>query len=112
MEKGSMLYLKDYNDLNALVQPKLDNPPSFRESLLPLIGKSVVVFVDGGGKSGNGFTGILMEVLPGTIRLITSVPSRPVNPSGRCGGSRQNQSSGTAAVIPLSHITAVTYDDT
>jgi hypothetical protein len=106
MEKGSMLYLKDYNHLNDLVAAKEESPPVLNLELKSLLGKTITVFVDSGGKSGNGFTGILTEVLPDRIRLITSIPGRPVN---QFSGNRQTPKQGTAAVILRDHITAITF---
>jgi hypothetical protein len=85
--------------------------------LLPLIGNAVTVFVDSGGISGSGFTGILIEVSPDSIQLITQVPSAPtmgqhhkrniLHKSNR--KRKQGNKLGAYTIILLEHITAITY---
>ena len=85
--------------------------------LLPLLDNVITVFVDSGGISGNGFTGLLIDVSADSIRLITQVPSAPeigqlrqriiLHKSSR----KQKQASkfGAYTLIFLEHITAITY---
>lgn len=106
-----MIYIKNYRALNSLLFSEQNN-----DLFLPtLIGKVITVFVDGGGVSGKGFTGILIDVLYDRIKLITSIPSAPM-----CKQSRNNKcrhcskkskcNFGTNTIIMIEHITAVTYN--
>lgn len=94
-----MIHVKDYRTLEAAV-PSQRGPSPLVQQLRPLIGKQITVFIDSGGCC-NHFTGILIEVLPDRINLITSLPPRP---GGRCRGA------GTKCQIMLEHISAVSYN--
>ncbi len=104
-----MLYIKDYRALEAPVY-KNSNPSPGGWQLQALIGKRIRVYVEG-GEPGNHFTGILTELFPDRIKLVTSLPSEPVarhnGPCRRPCGSKF----GTAAQIVLSHIVAVEYNE-
>ncbi len=75
-----------------------------------MIGKPIIVFVDSGGVSGRGFTGVLTEVLNDRIKLITSFPSAPNRSMNRSCNKKNSSRFGTCTTIMLEHITAVTYN--
>jgi hypothetical protein len=52
------------------------------ESLLRHIGQSVTIFTTSGGLSGSGFTGTLVSIGNGTVRLITDIGGPPACPVG------------------------------
>jgi hypothetical protein len=102
-----LIYIKDYHSLNSLVaqhssstiQPVLDS----------LRGKTVTVFIEGGGASGNGFTGILIEVFSDRVTLITKLPNCNMH-NCRNGGNRScGNLLGTRTVIMIDAICAVIY---
>lgn len=105
-----MLYIKDYRSLSELV-----NPPVRRENartaylqlLQSLTEKKITVYVENGT---HPFTGLLLEVTPARLRLMTSTPAAP-QPSGN---SRSGQSGrfGTETHIVLEHVTAILYSYT
>jgi hypothetical protein len=85
--------------------------------LIELIGKQVIVFVSGGGASGRGFSGVLIEVLSDRIKLITKLPPPPINKhisknffSISRSGNTKHRGLGTNTVIMIEHITAITYN--
>lgn len=106
MEKKSLIFIKNYQALNNLVSSE---PAMPRGGLSALIGRTITVFTDSGGASGRGFTGILCEVRPESIRLVTALPSAPVNGNRPCR-RRQGGRSGTFTTIFTEHITAISYD--
>lgn len=85
------------------------------------IGRVVTIFTRSGGRSGSGFTGLLVSVDDDIVRLITSIPSAPHNVfrnrcndedfdfgfSDRCHRSRF----GTTIVIPIRQIVSVVFND-
>jgi len=112
-----LIYIKDYRSLNSLVfQPQQS---TIQMKLTTLIGKIITVFVDSGGASGNGFTGVLIEVLNDSIKLVTKLPEMTRCNSNRSGNvfnqscNRQHECSklGTNTIIIINHITAFTYRD-
>lgn len=103
-----MIYVKDYQALNQLVNQ--NNSLSYRQQLPSLIGKPITVFVDGGGVCGRGFTGVLLKVLTDSITLITALPPA-VQISTQCLCKKQRDNKfGTCTTIPLEHITAINYN--
>jgi hypothetical protein len=90
---------------------------SLISKLLPLIGSVITVFTDSGGNSGNGFTGVLIDVSPDLIHIVTAISSSPNIKMHHCSNSshrtnnHKNQCDKTGAftIIMLRHITAVTY---
>ncbi|NLK27945.1 MAG: hypothetical protein GX306_06335 [Clostridiales bacterium] len=48
--------------------------------LCRFIGETVTIFTTSGGASGCGFTGVLLDVNPCFVRLITEIGSAPANP--------------------------------
>lgn len=93
-----MLYIHDYRSI-----PSPDDGGNgihaIRQQLNTLTGRMITVYTD---NSSRGFSGVLTHVMTDSIKLV--VP--PVNQRGkvrRCGRP------GTAAVISLSHITAIAY---
>jgi len=75
-----------------------------------MIGKPITVFVNGGGVSGSGFTGVLIEVLFDSIKLITAMPSAPNTHKNRFCKKKHCSNFGTCTTIMLNHITAITYN--
>ena len=107
MGKESLIYIKDYQALNCLVAGKPRDMPSYIKQLPSMIGKPITVFVDGAGK--NSFTGILTEVFADSIKIITALPSPPVN--GGCTGRKKKSCRfGACTTIMLDHITAITVN--
>ena len=56
--------------------------PTCCEALLRFIGQTVTIFTASGGLSGSGFTGVLLSVDEGCIRLLTSFGLPPACPIG------------------------------
>ena len=103
-------------DLREYTRPVLSTTQRYEQislKFLPLIGKTIIVFVDGGGMSGGGFTGILIEVLSDSIKLITKLPTAPNMRCHRGTGfrsrNRKQSGLGTYTEILLNHVTAFTY---
>lgn len=112
-----MIYIKDYNSLNSLVNSTQNSNTTANFNLDILIGKPIKIFVNGGGASGKGFTGILVEVLPDRIKIATKLPSPPMHKQNIKNHSSKNKSCntkydefGTYSVIMLEHITAIAYN--
>ncbi len=95
-----MIHVKDYGTLEA-PPPNPRGPSPLIQQLRPMIGKQITVFVDSGGCRNNSFTGVLVEVFPDRINLLTCPSSRPGSPCGRIG---------TKCQIMAEHISAVTYN--
>lgn len=74
------------------------------------IGQVVIIFTNSGGRAGDGFTGLLTRVNEETCQLVTSIPSRIVNPVTGCGGGRRGND-GTVCTIPLDSITCVSASE-
>lgn len=94
------------------------------------VGRMITVFTRSGGKSGRGFTGILVESNNEYIKLITTLPCPPRSPfyngyggyggygggygayGGGYGGccSRRNPL-GTVVVIPRSEIVSYVFNE-
>lgn len=55
---------------------------SLIESLQKYIGQTVTIFTTSGGKSGEGFTGVLAAVNECTVKLITDLGAAPSCPLG------------------------------
>lgn len=92
-----MLYIKDYRFVHAPENPPLS---ALQAEFSSIIGKTVTVYVDTGGC----VTGILMEVLPDSIKLITRLSKmQNRNVRNTCGHP------GTNTYISLNHICAVVY---
>jgi hypothetical protein len=110
MEKMSLIYIKNYQALSELVAENQKKSRSYRSQLPTFIGKLITVFVDSGGASGSGFTGILVEILSDSIKLITAIPSvPPIRKNCHCKKNHSSQL-GTSTTIMLEHITAITYN--
>lgn len=103
-----MIYVKNYQALNELVNQNSRN--SCWNQLPALIGTPITVFVDSGGVSGKGFTGVLIEVLSDSIKLITSMPSAPNMRTKNSHKKRQPCKFGACTTIMLEHITAINYN--
>lgn len=101
-----MIFIDNYNNLKSLVSQNINACTSINSELTALIGKHITVYVDSGGTSGNGFSGILIEVLFDRIRLIASIPSKPSN---QFGNKNRCEKLGTLCVIMLNHITAFNH---
>ena len=95
------------------------------------VGRMVSVFTRSGGKSGRGFTGVLVEADCNYIKLITTLPCPPRSPfrcsgesfgyggygggfgggyGGGYGGHRRNPL-GTVVVIPRSEIVSYVFNE-
>ena len=107
-----MIFINDYRRPNLLDFAEQNSCYINELQLMSLKGKMIIVFVDSGGVSGNGFTGILVDVLSDRIRLLTSLPSAPRNNNSyRHFCEKCSQSSfGTYTIIMIKHITAITYN--
>ena len=112
-----MIYIKNYRTLNSFIPMSQNENMSDKLQLLSLIGKTVIIFVDSGGKSGKGFTGLLTEVFSDRIKLITKMPSAPVYNKNRnncncyyCRRRRRHSNFGINTVIMTAHITAIVYN--
>jgi hypothetical protein len=76
------------------------------------IGETVIIFVNGGGMSGAGFTGVLLRVHICFIQLITKIATPPMNKSfnfcielPNCDSSKlSNLQIGSIANIPIDKI--------
>jgi hypothetical protein len=92
------------------------------ETMVNYIGKTVTIFVTSGGKSGQGFTGILAAVTPTLVKLITDIGAAPACPLGsncRTCKSNTNFSNnrtqfssnwlGSVTDIPINSIVAFTH---
>ncbi len=82
------------------------------------IGRVITVFTQSGGCSGMGFTGLLVKVEHGFIKLITSLPSAPRHPFGFQGGHNfnnwddcHNSRFGTVIVIPIRKIVSYVFNE-
>lgn len=85
------------------------------------VGRIVTIFTRSGGRSGRGFTGILLEANCDFIKLITTLPSSPRSPfirgfedrdDGRCCHNRNRRNPlGTIVVIPRSEIVAFVFNE-
>jgi len=105
-----LIYIKNYQALNDLVAKKQNDNYIYPLELSDMIGKPITVFVNGGGASGSGFTGILIEVLCDSIKLITAMPSAPTIHKNRSCKKKHCSNFGTCTTIMLNHITAITYN--
>lgn len=86
------------------------------DRLLKNEGRIITVFTQSGGKSGCGFTGLLLEANRCFIKLMTEFPSRPSDPFGldidrrdRC--HRRCDRLGTIIVIPVDKIVALVFNE-
>jgi hypothetical protein len=52
----------------------------FKHHLCEYIGETVTIFTTSGGVSGCGFTGVLLDVNPCFVRLLTKMGTAPTNP--------------------------------
>ena len=115
-----MIYIRDYRSLNSLINNNNNSSNSqnvMQSELMSLIGRIITVFVDSGSISGGSFTGILIEVLSDSIKLVARPPSNSNISNSRAGYnisySRKIQSSifSTKIVILIKHITALAYNN-
>ena len=104
-----MIYIKDYRSLNSLVN-NLSSRPDITPQLRELIGKTITVYTDSGGVSGCGFTGVLTEVLSGSIKLLTGFPPGTFDGKGH-GRMRMSGCPCSYTVIAIGHIAAIAYND-
>lgn len=96
------------------------NADIFTAHISNYIGETVTIFVNGGGTSGFGFTGVLLDVNNIFLRLIVRFGSPPVLPfeslnSLNCYPARNIHKDywirmGSIACIPLSCITAFVHN--
>lgn len=92
------------------------------------VGRMITVFTRSGGKSGRGFTGVLLEATCNYVKLITTLPCPPRSPfysnfGCGCGGGRYGYSGGygrgyshrnplgTIVVIPRSEIVSYVFNE-
>ena len=81
------------------------------------IGKVITVFTNSGGCSGRGFTGLLVQVERGFIKLITTLPSAPRNPFGIQSGGWTGDNDdcgrrfGTVIIIPIRQIVCFIFNE-
>jgi len=113
------------------------NNDSLVDSLFRNIGKVVIIFTDAGGPAGAGFTGLLAAVSDDTCKLVTTLPSAPINPfsgnilgnrngngCGRngcerndeefgnlCNGNRRCHNFGSSVIIPIDQITGCVFSE-
>jgi len=87
-----------YQDITKTKQAEFME--SFRKLLLESLGKTVTIFVTGGGKHGLGFTGVILYVDDCLIKLITQVDKNEVSSTGNC-----------ITYIPLDKIVAFTHNN-
>ena len=71
-----------------------------------LTGKSITVFTSSGGNSGNGFTGILIDVREDFIKLMTAIQGATC----KCCHKIKRNNIYTHTIIAKEHITAITYN--
>jgi len=111
-----LIFIKNYRAINSLLYSDQNDDVLYKSQLSSLTGKLITVFVDGGGESGKGFTGILIEVLSDRIKLITGLPSAPVckksSNQPKCNHCQKkiNCNFGINTIIMIDHITAITYN--
>lgn len=60
--KGNKVYLGD---------------ETFTQSLLKYIGQTITIYITGGGDSGSGFTGVLLDVKKDYIKILSKAMSPP-----------------------------------
>ncbi len=100
---NEMIYIKDYRSINDQIPGKQgDRLPGL---LSELKGKAVTVYTCG---CVNGITGILVDVFPDSIGILTRMPPTP-----QYGHSRKRQGRrafGTKTVVLLKHIEAISYN--
>jgi hypothetical protein len=88
------------------------------------VGRQVTVFTRSGGRSGQGFTGILVESTADYVKLINNLSYPPRSPfsnaCGRCGGNsyggygrycNRGNPFGTVILIPRSEIVAYVFNE-
>ncbi|KEH99429.1 hypothetical protein [Clostridium massiliodielmoense] len=66
---------------------------SFAKHMCKNIGETVTIFTESGGDSGQGFTGILLDVTECYVRLTTQVGPAPGCSLGNCCSHRHNMES-------------------
>ncbi|WP_105616240.1 hypothetical protein [Vallitalea okinawensis] len=95
---------------------------AFLKHLSKYIGKTVTIFTDSGGKSGLGFTGVLLSVNSYMVSIVTKMgpppdnplnhPQQPISFNRHLGGYRQpkNISVGSITDIPVNKIAAFVHN--
>ncbi|NLO46884.1 MAG: hypothetical protein GX111_00975 [Clostridiales bacterium] len=87
---------------------------SLADILVNYIGETVTVYTTGGGASGSGFSGVLLNANRYFIRILTRLGQGPANPIGyhqynrnnRCYGGRI----GSVCDIPIEHIVSFCHN--
>jgi hypothetical protein len=79
----------------------------FIQNIISYKGKTVTIFVTGGGDAGLGFTGVLAGVFGGFVRL--SIEESTPETSPKASPVINNIQAGSIVDIPLSKITAIVY---
>lgn len=83
------------------------------------IGETVTVFTTSGGLSGSGFTGVVLAVNCGVVRLVVRQGSAPANPLGenfnrdRCDDRRHERcchKAGAVVDIPIDRIACFVHN--
>lgn len=86
---------------------------AFLRHMSQYIGTTVTVYLAGGGDSGSGMTGVLVECGDGYVRLLTKPASAPEKPRGMCGAcpfygmcrargaERGQRTAGAAAMVDI-----------
>ena len=81
------------------------------------IGHTVTIYTDSGGESGGGFTGVLLGIECGCIRLLTCIGAAPACPltHRRCGrstggGGHWENPFGSSVVIPLRAVASFVHN--
>lgn len=96
-----------------------NNVEDLLESISLGTGRVVTIFTQSGGRSGNGFTGILADVNCRFVKLITRIPCGPQNPFGsefRRGFERrisccEGNPLGTVCIIPINKIVSFCFNE-
>lgn len=91
-----MIYIKNYQTISSPEEP---SPDGLQTELISLIDRTISVHTDNGGC----VTGVLMEVLSDSIKLITKLPPVPRQTMRGCS------SPGVNTYVSLQHITAIVY---
>lgn len=121
IRRRKRIYVKsgcEYSSKGSIKASKVYlNGESFLQSLLKYIGQTITIFTVSGGASGDGFTGVLLEVSRDYIKVL----SKPSSPPSLALGSiceieksnikgDNNISLGTMVNIPVDKISAFVHN--